>query len=55
MTQLILQPFFRLSYISGFSLTSPDEPPMGGQSGTYLRQTIGVVGSTVDEEHSVFV
>ena len=27
-SQLILQPFFCLSYITGFSLTSPGEPPM---------------------------
>ena len=27
-SQLIPQPFFRLSYVSGFSLTSPGEPPM---------------------------
>ena len=27
-SQLILQPFFRLSYITGFSLTSPGDPPM---------------------------
>ena len=27
-SQLILQPFFRFSYATGFSLTSPDEPPM---------------------------
>ena len=26
--QLILHPFFRLSYVTGFSLTSPGEPPM---------------------------
>ena len=26
--QHILQPFFRLSYVTGFSLTSPGEPPM---------------------------
>ena len=26
--QLILQPFFRLFYVTGFSLTSPGEPPM---------------------------
>ena len=27
-SQLILQPFFRFSYFTGFSLTSPGEPPM---------------------------
>ena len=27
-SQLILQPFFRSSYLTGFSLTSPGEPPM---------------------------
>ena len=27
-SQLILQPFLRLSYVTGFSLTSPGEPPM---------------------------
>ena len=27
-SQLILQPFFRLSYVTEFSLTSPGEPPM---------------------------
>ena len=27
-SQLILQPFFRLSYVTGFSLTLPGEPPM---------------------------
>ena len=27
-SQLVLQPFFRFSYITGFSLTSPGEPPM---------------------------
>ena len=27
-SQHILQPFFRLSYVTGFSLTSPGEPPM---------------------------
>ena len=27
-SQLILQPFFRFSYVTGFSLTSPGEPPM---------------------------
>ena len=27
-SQLILQSFFRLSYVTGFSLTSPGEPPM---------------------------
>ena len=27
-SQLILQPFFRFSYLTGFSLTSPGEPPM---------------------------
>ena len=26
-SQLILQPFFRFSYVTGFSLTSPGEPP----------------------------
>ena len=28
MSQIILQPFFRLSYVTGFSLPSPGEPPM---------------------------
>ena len=28
MSQLILQPFFCFSYVTGFSLTSPGEPPM---------------------------
>ena len=28
MSQLIFQPFFRFSYVTGFSLTSPGEPPM---------------------------
>ena len=28
-SQLILQPFFRLSYVTEFSLTSPGETPMG--------------------------
>ena len=27
-SQLILQPYFRFSYITGSSLTSPGEPPM---------------------------
>ena len=27
-SQLILQPFFRFSYLTGFSLMSPGEPPM---------------------------
>ena len=27
-SQLILQPSFRFSYVTGFSLTSPGEPPM---------------------------
>ena len=27
-SQLILQPFFCFSYVTGFSLTSPGEPPM---------------------------
>ena len=27
-SQLILQPFFRYFYVTGFSLTSPGEPPM---------------------------
>ena len=27
-SQLILQPFFRVSYGTGYLLTSPDEPPM---------------------------
>ena len=27
-SQLILQPFFRFSYVRGFSLASPGEPPM---------------------------
>ena len=27
-SQLILQPFFRFSYVTGVSLTSPGEPPM---------------------------
>ena len=27
-SQLILQPLFHLSYVTGFSLTSPGEPPM---------------------------
>ena len=27
-SQLILQPFFRFFYVTGFSLTSPGEPPM---------------------------
>ena len=27
-SQLILQPFFRLSYVTGSSLTSPGEPPI---------------------------
>ena len=27
-SQLILQPFFRFSYVTGSSLTSPGEPPM---------------------------
>ena len=27
-SQLILQPFFRLSYVTRFSLASPGEPPM---------------------------
>ena len=29
MSQFILQPFFRLSYVIGSSATSPGEPPMG--------------------------
>ena len=33
-SQLILQPFFRFSYVTGFSLASPGEPPMN------LRLTI---------------
>ena len=28
MSQLILQPFFRFFYVTGFSLTSTGEPPM---------------------------
>ena len=28
-SQLILQPIFCFSYVTGFSLTSPGEPPMG--------------------------
>ena len=28
-SQIILQPFFRFSYVTGSSLTSPGEPPMG--------------------------
>ena len=27
-SELILQPFFRVSYVTGSSLTSPSEPPM---------------------------
>ena len=27
-SQLILQPFFCFSYVTGFSLMSPGEPPM---------------------------
>ena len=30
-SQLILQPFCRFSYVTGFSLTSPGEPPMLGR------------------------
>ena len=31
-SQLILQPFFRFSYVTGSSLTSPGEPPMENTS-----------------------
>ena len=31
-SQLILQPFFRFSYFTGSSLTSPGEPPMASTS-----------------------
>ena len=34
-SQLILQPFFCLSYVTGFSLTSPGEPPMELQGPLY--------------------
>ena len=43
MSQLILQPFFHFSYITGSSLTSPGKPPMGqtcidnGQRITFCR------------------
>ena len=35
-SQLILQPFFRLSYVTGFSLTSPGEPPMPSPDRSWL-------------------
>ena len=40
-----------------FLIISHQTKMEGGQSGTYLRQTIGFVGSysTADEEHSIFV
>ena len=37
MSQLILQPFFRFSYVTGFSLTSPGEPPMNTGQDNQIR------------------
>ena len=37
--ELILQLFFRFSYVTGSSLTSPGEPPMLQFSGMYLSYT----------------
>ena len=34
-SQLIPQPFFRFSYVTGFSLTSSGEPPMIGAPGIF--------------------
>ena len=36
-SQLILQPFFHVSYVTGSSLTSPGEPPMKWPTGLGTR------------------
>ena len=36
-SQIILQPFFRFSYVTGFSLTSPGEPPMPLLQSKYIK------------------
>ena len=35
-SQLILQPFFRFSYVTGSSLTSPGEPPYTKRAYSFL-------------------
>ena len=43
-SQLILQPFFCLSYITGFSLMSPGEPPMMAWAATQDRNQQTALG-----------
>ena len=45
-SQLIHQPFFRLSYVTGFSLTSPGEPPMPvGWFKNWMREILSWTGA----------
>ena len=45
-SQLILQPFFRFSYVTGFSLTLPGEPPM------IVSPVVSVISSDRDPYNS---
>ena len=49
-SQLILQPFFRFSYVTGFSLTSPGEPPMRESAVEDMRLGIIAAGAWVCSE-----
>ena len=50
MSQLILQPFFRFSCITGSSLTSPGEPPMDSyQTDTPVFPCLWVISSSCEQ------
>ena len=48
-----LQPFFRLSYVTGFSLTSPDEPPMGRPS--VSEENVEAISALLDTDRRLTV
>ena len=47
MSQLILQPFFRFSYVTGSSLTSPGEPPMSHIDNKLVNYTKVITSTAV--------
>ena len=48
-SQLILQPFFRFSYVAGSSLTAPGEPPMVNSRAVVTRLLCLCVAGSMKE------
>ena len=50
-SQLILQPFFRCSYVTGFSLTSPGEPSLNLRHSSFSNPSLALPTSQLILQH----